>query len=150
LTLGRLRVAPVAARVAPGVLVVGVSVLAAAALALTFVPASAAGAYLAVGLLYGPIFPTAMAWLQRTYPERSEQVASVVFAGSGVISVGTPVLIGAAVERGGVDVIPVALLAFGAGTALVALLQWRGVRRAQDGGVQGGGVQGSGPQGGGV
>lgn len=130
LTLGRLVVAPVAARVAPGVLVVGVSVLAAFALSLTFVPAWAAGAYLAVGLLYGPIFPTAMAWLQRMYPERSEQVASVVFAGSGVISVGTPVLIGVTVERAGVGVIPFALLAFGAATAVVALLQWRSARGA--------------------
>ena len=128
LTVGRLVVAPVAARVRPAVLVAATATLAAVAVALTYVPAWAPAAFLVVGLMYGPIFPTAMAWMQRAYPARSEQVASVVFAGSGFISVGTPVLIGAAVERGGVGVIPTALLVFGAATAVMALVQGRFVR----------------------
>ncbi len=110
LMVGRLVAAPLSARLGPRTLVLGSATVAvagaAAALASPFAPA----AYVVVGFGLAPIFPTGLAWLERSFPERSERFAPVVVAGASLGPVATAWLIGAAVEATSLRAVPWSIL----------------------------------------
>lgn len=60
---GRLLVAPIAARIGAGRLVLGCATLASALLVVTWVAPLGGFTYLLVGAAMGPVFPTALAWM---------------------------------------------------------------------------------------
>ncbi len=109
LTVGRLLATPLSARVRPGTLVTGASALAAVALAAAHVAPLAPYAYAVAGLAFAPIFPTGLAWLQTTFEERSEAVASAALAAATLGPAVTSGAIGWSVERFGPGVVPTLL-----------------------------------------
>lgn len=121
ITVGRLVVAPLSALVPPHALVLGaVSVAAVAALATRLVPV-APWAYLLLGLSLAPVFPTALAWLQRAFPARAEQLTPFALAGGMLGGVATPPLVGLAVAARGSDVVPTVLFALAGGLLLLVV-----------------------------
>ena len=126
MALGRLVAAPISARIAPGPLVLGASLLALIGMLAASNVALAPWAYALVGFAHAPIFPTALAWLHRVLPERAERVTPWVFATANLGPVLSAPLIAAAVAGSSSDAIPLILSAIGALLVLVtASLWWR-------------------------
>ncbi|MFA9430860.1 sugar MFS transporter [Egicoccus sp. AB-alg2] len=122
ITGGRFLFALVLARVRPGRLVQVVLPLAAIALALASVPALAPYAFVAAGLCFAPVFPTAMVWLPRALPDAAGATTAAVLAALVGASV-TPFVVGAVGSALGLATIPlslaaVALLASGVALAI--------------------------------
>lgn len=130
LTLGRLVATPISARLRPRTLVLGAGVLGLAGLAAAHATAFAPVAYAITGLAFAPIFPTGLAWLQRVFPRRSEQVAPIVVAASNLGPVTTAGAIGAVVAWRGPEVVPTLLTGLASGLVVVILALWWGTRRA--------------------
>ena len=125
-TVGRLIVAALPARVAPGAFVVGAGLAAAVALGLAHVPGLGLTAYALVGLAVAPVFPATIAWLARAFPSNVERVAPVVLGAGNLGPVLGAPLVGAAVARAGADVVPSVLLVF----AVVLVVLASALRRA--------------------
>ncbi|MFN2322774.1 MAG: sugar MFS transporter [Trueperaceae bacterium] len=120
-TAGRLIVAALPWRIAPGAYVVGAGVASAAALGLAHVSGFGLVAYALVGLAVAPVFPATIAWLTRVFPDSVERVAPFVLAAANFGPVfGAPV-VGAAVAWGGADVVPSVLLVFAVLLVVLAL-----------------------------
>lgn len=123
---GRLVAAPISARIAPGPLVLGASVLALIAMLAASDVRLAPWAYALVGFAHAPIFPTGLAWLQRVLPHRAERVTPWVIAVANLGPVVSAPLIAAAVAGSSSDTIPLILAAIGGVLVLVtAGLWWR-------------------------
>ncbi|MEX2503011.1 MAG: MFS transporter [Trueperaceae bacterium] len=122
LTVGRVLVTPISARLRPSTLVVWASALGLVFLLAAQVPALALFAYPLVGLSLAPIFPTGIAWLQRAFPRRSEAVASLVLAFAGLGPIVTSGAIGALVASFGTQWVPTALATIAAALLAVVLL----------------------------
>lgn len=120
-TAGRLVVAALPSRIAPGAFVVGSGLASAAALGLAYVPGFGLAAYALVGLAVAPVFPAMIAWLARAFPDSVERVAPVVLAAGNLGPVlGAPV-VGAAAAWVGAAVVPSVLLVFAAVLVVLAL-----------------------------
>lgn len=91
-------------------------------------PGAAAVAYAVVGFAFGPIFPTALAWLQDVFPKRSEQIVPIVFASANLGPVLSAPAIGWAVARTGPQSIPLVLAVAVLLLAVVVAALWRGTR----------------------
>lgn len=130
LTLGRLAVIPLAARVRPRTLVLASSVAGLAALAAAHVLAWAPVAYAAAGLAFAPVFPTTLAWIERVFPRRSERIVPIALAVATFGPMGATAAIGTWVARSGPLVVPTALSAIAAGLVVVVAALWWGTRRA--------------------
>lgn len=128
LTMGRLLAIPISARVRPRSLVLGAAALALAGLAAAHVAPLAPFAYAVTGLAFAPIFPTGIAWLQRVFPQRSEQVAPVVVAAANLGPVATAGAIGTGVALYGPQVVPTLLSGVVGLLLLVILVLWWGTR----------------------
>ncbi len=128
LTVGRILVTPLSARLRPSTLVVGAAASALVFLALAQAPGLALIAYPLVGLSLAPIFPTGIAWLQRAFPRRSEAVASLVLAFAGLGPIVTSGAIGAWVAASGPGVVPTALAILAALLLLIVLVLRRATR----------------------
>lgn len=111
-TIGRLLAARFATGVDPARLVIAALVLGAGTVALANVVAITPYAYVAVGLVVAPVFPTAMVWLTRRLPEARHGPAGAMLAGSAGAAV-LPTLIATLVGARGTAVVPttVAVLA---------------------------------------
>lgn len=129
LTVGRLLASPLSAYLRPSTLVLGSACLGFAGLGLAHVVAIAPVAYAVVGLTFAPIFPTGLAWLQRVFPRRAEQVAPLVVASANLGPVATASVIGAAVSAFGSEVIPSLLAVLAGALVAVTLALWRGTGR---------------------
>ncbi len=111
-TAGRLIVAALPWRIAPGAYVVGAGVASVGALGLAHVSGFGLFAYALVGLAVAPIFPATIAWLTRVFPDSVERVAPLVLAAGNFGPVfGAPV-VGAAAAWAGAGVVPSVLLVF--------------------------------------
>jgi fucose permease len=109
-TAGRLVVAALPWRIAPGSFVVGAGLASAAALGLAHVSGFGLVAYALVGLAVAPVFPATIARLARVFPENVERVAPVVLAAGNLGPVlGAPV-VGAAAAWAGAGAVPSVLL----------------------------------------
>lgn len=129
LTVGRLLAIPVSARVRPRNLVLGAAVLALLGLLAAHSPPLAPFAYAVTGLAFAPIFPTGIAWLQRVFPRRSEQVAPIAVAAANLGPVTTAGAIGAGVAVYGPGVVPTLLTGLIGLLVIVILGLWWGTRR---------------------
>lgn len=129
LTVGRLLATSLSARVRPADLVLGASGLALIGLGLAHWAPVAPYAYVLVGLAFAPIFPTALAWLARVYPRRSERIAPLAVAAANLGPVASARPIGTLVERGGPELIPTLLLVPATALFLVVAALWRHTRR---------------------
>lgn len=128
-TAGRLIIAAIPARVAPGTYVLGSGFAAAAALALAHLPGFGLAAYALVGLAVAPVFPAMIAWLARAFPESVERVAPVVLAAGNLGPVlGAPV-VGAAVAWAGAAVVPSVLLVLAVVLVVLAAVLRRATAR---------------------
>ncbi len=130
LTLGRVAAVALAHRARPGTLVLGASAAGLAALATAHVPGFAPAAYVLAGLAFAPVFPTALAWIERVFPERSERVVPVALAFANAGPVGATAIIGAWVGRAGPQAVPSALTAIAGVLLLAVTVQWWLTRRA--------------------
>lgn len=133
LTVGRVVAAGVSDRLRPADLVMGALLLALAAAWVAVATPLAPVAYALVGLAFGPVFPTALAWLQEVFPRRAERVAPIVIAGASLGPVASAPAIGRAVAAFGTQDIAVVLGAVVLATALAAGLLWWGVRKGRPG-----------------
>lgn len=109
-TAGRLAIAAIPTRVAPGAYVVGAAIAGSTALGLAHLPGIGLAAYALIGLALAPVFPATIAWLARAFPETVERVAPVVLAAGNLGPVLGAPLVGAAVARAGAGVVPSVLL----------------------------------------
>ena len=139
LTFGRFVAALVSERFRPADIVLGASLLALGAAWLASVAAVAPLAYALVGFAFAPIFPTALAWLQQVFPQRSEQVTPVVIAVASLGPVLTAPAIGGAVAWLGTVRIPLVLGVLVLALCIVIALLWRAMR--------GGAIEGEVPRG---
>ena len=128
LTVGRLLVAPLSGRLAPGLLVFSASSLALLAALMTHGVAVAPYAYTLLGLAFAPIFPTALAWLQASFPERVERLAPWVMAAANFGAVLASPLIGAMVALSSGASIPTSISALILGMLVVTAALWRHTR----------------------
>ena len=124
ITGGRFLFALVLARVRPGRLVKFVLPLATVALALASVPPLAPFAFVAAGLFFAPVFPTAMVWLPRALPDAEGATTAAVVAALIGASV-TPFLVGAIGSGLGLGVVPFALAAVGTAACVVSFVVGR-------------------------
>lgn len=119
LALGRVLLAPLAARLRPQVLVPSALALAGLAALLALgsgaAPALRVGAYLVIGLALAPIYPNAFAWLVTRVPERFVNLGLLGTGGGAAL---VPPLIGLWIAGRGSAIIPLAL----AGVAFAGLL----------------------------
>ncbi len=126
LTLGRFVIAPVAARIRPGDLVLGGSLVALVGLLVAQLPALSLVGYVVAGLGLAPVYPTTIAWLQWRFGERSEQFTPLVMASGNFGPVLGAPLVGVAVAASSTEAVPSVLAGFAAlMLASVALLWWR-------------------------
>jgi fucose permease len=125
-TAGRLVVAALPSRIAPGAFVVGSGLAASAALGLAHVPGFGLAAYALVGLAVAPVFPATIAWLARAFPESVERVAPVVLAAGNLGPVLGAPLVGAAAAWAGAGAVPSVLLVL----AVVLVVLASALRRA--------------------
>lgn len=130
LTLGRLVAIPISARVRPATLVLSAGAVGLIGLLAAHVTPFAPVAYAITGAALSPIFPTGVAWLQRVFPRRSEQVAPIVVAASNLGPVTTASAIGAGVALHGPQVVPTILAGIVAVLVGVTLALWWATRRA--------------------
>lgn len=130
LTVGRVLAIALADRMRPGTLVLGASAAGLAALATAHVPAFAPAAYVLAGLAFAPVFPTALAWIERVFPERSERVVPLALAFANAGPVAATAIIGAWVGRAGPQAVPSALTAIAGVLLLAVAVQWWLTRRA--------------------
>lgn len=107
-TIGRLLVARFAARVEPARLVIGSLILGAGTVALANIVSITPYAYVLVGLVVAPVFPTAMVWLTRRLPEARHGPAGAMLAGSAGAAV-LPTLIATLVGARGTAAVPTAV-----------------------------------------
>ena len=129
LTLGRVLAAAVSDRMRPADLVLGALLLALVGAWVAVVTPLAPVAYAVVGLAFGPVFPTALAWLQEVFPRRAERVAPIVIAGASLGPVASAPAIGWVVARSGTGDVPVVLGGVVLATAVAAGVLWWGARR---------------------
>jgi len=129
LTVGRLVSIPLSARVRPGTLVLVSAGLGLAALLAANATALAPVAYAAAGLVFAPIFPTTLAWIERVFPQRSERIVPVALALANIGPVGTTAVLGFAVARTGPEVVPTVLAIVAGGLLAVVTALWWGTRR---------------------
>jgi hypothetical protein len=100
-----------------------------AALSAANVTSLAPVAYAAAGLVFAPIFPTTLAWIERVFPQRSERIVPVALALANVGPVGTTAVLGFAVARTGPDVVPTVLAIVAGGLLAVVAALWWGTLR---------------------
>ncbi|MEJ2287028.1 MAG: MFS transporter [Deinococcales bacterium] len=135
LTFGRFVAALLGERFRPADMVLGASLLALGAAWLANATQVAPLAYALVGFAFAPIFPTALAWLQQVFPQRSEQITPVVIAVASLGPVLTAPAIGWAVAWSGTARIPMVLGSLVLALCLVIAMMWRAMRGgAGDGG----------------
>lgn len=128
LSLGRLVAAAVSDALAPSTMVLGAAVLALAGSWVAGLPAVAPVAYALVGFAFAPIFPTTLAWLQRVFPQRAEQVTPIVIAAASLGPVVSAPAIGWAVARAGTERVPGILGLLVLGLTIAVAVLWRGTR----------------------
>lgn len=128
LTFGRFVAALLGERFRPADIVLGASVLALGSACLASATTVAPLAYALVGFAFAPIFPTALAWVQQVFPQRSEQVTPVVIAVASLGPVLTAPAIGWAVARLGTIRIPLVLALLVLTLCVVIVLLWRAMR----------------------
>ena len=120
-TAGRLVVAALPWRIAPGTFVVGAGLASAAAFGLAHVSGFGLIAYGLVGFAVAPVFPATIAWLAYVFPSSVERVAPVVLAIGNLGPVlGAPV-VGAAAAWAGAGAVPSVLLVLAAVLVVFAL-----------------------------
>ncbi len=126
LSLGRLVAAAVSDRMAPSTMVLAAALLALAGSWIAGIAPLAPFAYAWVGFAFGPIFPTTLAWLQRVFPQRAEQITPIVIAAASLGPVVSAPAVGWAVAWAGTGRLPgiLGMLVLTL-TAAVAVL-WRG------------------------
>lgn len=117
--LGRFAGAPLAAKFPPQVLVPAAAVLSIGAAGLTTFPDLRVAAYILLGLVLAPIFPTTVAWYgQHLTPRR----LPVAMTGGSMGAVAIQPLMGLAVSSSSVSAIPVVLLVLAG--CLLAVSVW--------------------------
>ncbi|MEV7579212.1 MFS transporter [Streptomyces erythrochromogenes] len=120
MTVGRFVAAPISLRLpAPTILLVCCSGMA-GFLLLATVPALAPYAYLGVGLMIAPIFPTCLPWLNRAVPGVAAAGAYVI-AASMIGGVAFPPLLGAVIETMEVRTVPLLLFLLAVGCGALSL-----------------------------
>lgn len=122
ITVGRVLAAPISAVVRPARMVVASATLALLAALLTQVSAFAPYAYVLMGLGFAPIFPSTLAWLHETFPQRAEQMAPIALAGATLGPVATSPLIGILVSGAGPGAVPLALSSLTGTLLLVSVI----------------------------
>ncbi len=129
LATGRLGAALIGLRVDPGPLLVGTTILATAALALTYLAPLGGAAYFLVGLTIGPVFPTGLAWVSLDQPHARHPIATVLVVGNlgGFL---LPPLVGAVIAAVGAQAAPLPISITCALGAVVAVSLIRGSRRS--------------------
>ncbi|MDQ3476225.1 MAG: MFS transporter [Actinomycetota bacterium] len=130
LASGRLGAALIGLRVDPGPLLVGTTILATAALALTYLAPLGGAAYLLVGLTIGPVFPTGLAWVSHDQAHSRHPIATVLVVGNlgGFL---LPPVVGAVIAVLGAQAAPLPIAITCALGAVVAVALVRGARQSQ-------------------
>ncbi len=120
--LGRFAGVPLAGRFPPQILVPGAALVAVLAAGLAALPGLQVLAYVLLGFVLGPIFPTTVAWYgQHLTPRR----LPIALAGGSLGAVMVQPLMGAAVNSFGVSAIPVTLVTLACCTlALSVWVRW--------------------------
>ncbi|ACO45187.1 MFS transporter [Deinococcus deserti] len=133
--LGRFAGAPLTAKFPPQVLVPAAAVLAIGAAALTSLPDLRVAAYMLLGLVLAPVFPTTVAWYgQHLTPRR----LPIAMTGGTMGAVAIQPLMGLAVSSSSVSAIPVVLLVL-AGCVLAVSIwirMFQGARGAPQAGAR--------------
>lgn len=129
LATGRLGAALIGLRVDPGPLLVGTTILATAALALTYLAPLGGAAYLLVGLTIGPVFPTGLAWVSHDQSHARHPIATVLVVGN-LGGFMLPPLVGAVIAVLGAQAAPLPIAISCALGVVVAVSLFRGSRRS--------------------
>ena len=119
LTIGRALAAPVSLRLSSPNLIVLSMIVATLGVLLTQVPAIAPLGYWIAALGFAPVFPAGLVWVGRVFG--SPHVTSVYLVSGSLGALAAAPLVGALKTGFGPNVIPLALLAFSAGTLAVAV-----------------------------
>jgi fucose permease len=109
---------------------VGTTILATAALALTYLAPLGGAAYLLVGLTIGPVFPTGLAWVSHDQAHSRHPIATVLVVGNlgGFL---LPPVVGAVIAVLGAQAAPLPIAIACALGAVVAVALVRGARQSQ-------------------
>lgn len=129
LATGRLGAAVIGLRVDPGPLLVTSTILAAAALTLTFLAPLGGLGYVLAGMAIGPVFPTGLAWVSVDQPHARHAIATVLIAGN-LGGIALPPLVGAVIGMVGAQAAPLPIAVTCGIGAVVAVLLVRGTRSA--------------------
>jgi MFS transporter, FHS family, glucose/mannose:H+ symporter len=124
MTAGRFLAAAIAARVRPADLVLASVALALAGTLVAHLSGLELVGYAVVGLGLAPIFPTSIAWVQRRFGPRAEQVAPVVIASGSMGPVLGAPAVGVAVAAAGANAVPSALALVMLVLAALVLIAW--------------------------
>lgn len=122
LTVGRLLVAPFAARLQPGALVLSSVTLALLAALITNTHGLSVAGYMLLGFALAPVYPTAVAWFGQRLPPR---LAPIAMTGGSLGAVSVQPLMGVLVASVGVNGIPAALAVSSAALVAVSFVIFR-------------------------
>ncbi|MEV5505582.1 MFS transporter [Streptomyces orinoci] len=120
MTVGRFAAVPVTLRFSAPAITIVCCLGMAGFLLLATIPDAAPYAYIGVGLMIAPIFPTCLPWLNRSVPTLAGAGAYVI-AASMIGGVAFPPLLGVAIDVSGVKALPVLLFALAMCCVLLSL-----------------------------